>query len=155
MHSLKKYFEDASINIKQARFACMDTTNVNSGKKGGLKRYLANEVPLLNWVGCGNHKLALCFKHLLPKYQTVFATDAFLEALWKFFKYRPLAMNLLDQSATEKRLLYQFVPVSPDGRFNERREPEALGLLMQLCKPDIVATILMLLEVFKSQHMFF
>ena len=175
MHSLKKYFEDASINIKQARFACMDTTNVNSGKKGGLKRYLANEVPLLNWVGCGNHKLALCFKHLLPKYPTVFATDAFLEALWKFFKYRPLAMNLLDQSANiygEKVV----VPVCPSVTrwtaheraclsvvrgyrqfvsslvvcYNERREPEALGLLMQLCKPDIVATILMLLEVFKS-----
>ena len=175
MHCLKKYFEDASINIKQARFACMDTTNVNSGKKGGLKRYLANKVPLLNWVGCGNHKLALCFKHLLPKYPTVFATDAFLEALWKFFKYRPLAMNLLDQSANiygEKVV----VPVCPSVTrwtaheraclsvvrgyrqfvsslvvcYNERREPEAPGLLMQLCKPDTVANILMLLEVFKS-----
>ena len=99
MTSLEKYFQDLGIDLKKARFSCMDNTNVNSGEKGGLQRYLANLVPLLNWVGCGNHKLALCFKHLLPQFQSIFETDAFLEALWKFFKYRPQAMNLLKNAA--------------------------------------------------------
>ena len=54
----------------------------NSGERGGLKQYLKNKIPHLIWVGCGNHKLALCF---------------FLELLWKFFK--PLAKNLLEKSA--------------------------------------------------------
>ena len=33
--------------------------------------------------------------------------------------------------------------------YNKRREPEALGLLLQLCKPPIIASILMLLETFE------
>ena len=99
MASLGKFFIDLSINIKKARFACMDTTNVNTGDQSGLKQYLANTVPMLLWVGCGNHKLVLCFKHLLPRYKTILETDTFLESLWKFFKYRPVAMNLLDKCA--------------------------------------------------------
>ena len=59
MASSEKIFTDLSIDLKKARFACMDTTNVNSGDCGGLKQYLANTVPMLLWVGCGYHKLAL------------------------------------------------------------------------------------------------
>ena len=33
--------------------------------------------------------------------------------------------------------------------YNERGEPEVLGLLVQLCKPMILSTMLMLLEVFE------
>ena len=33
------------INLQQARFACMDTTN--SGEKNELKRHLERKVPLL------------------------------------------------------------------------------------------------------------
>ena len=68
MAPLEKIFIDLSINIKKARLACMVTTNVNSGDCGGLKWYLANIAPMLLWVGCGNHKLALSFKHLLQCY---------------------------------------------------------------------------------------
>ena len=71
----------------------MDITNVN------LRQYLATTVPMLPWVGCGNHEQALCFKHLLPHDETILETDTFLESLWKFFKYRLLAMNLLDKCA--------------------------------------------------------
>ena len=77
MASLKKNLIDLSVDIKKAKFACMDTTNVNSGDRGGLKRYLANTVPMLLWVGCGNHKPALCFKHLLPRYETILETHFF------------------------------------------------------------------------------
>ena len=37
----------------------LDTTNVNSRDCRGLKQCSANTVPMLLWVGCGNHKLAL------------------------------------------------------------------------------------------------
>ena len=33
--------------------------------------------------------------------------------------------------------------------YNEKREPEALGLIMQICNPSIISTILMLMEVFQ------
>ena len=46
----------------------MDTTNVNSGTKKWPKKTLKHKVPLLKWIGCNNHKLALTFKHLIPSF---------------------------------------------------------------------------------------
>ena len=131
-----------------------------------------NKIPHLIWIGCGNHKLALCFKHLLKQFLSIFERDVFLELLWKFF--RPLAKNLLEESAemydesvvvpvaqsvtrwTAHEHLWKSV-IKGYGQFissvtsccNERQDPEALGLLIQLCKPLIVAMILMLLEMFE------
>ena len=75
----------------------MDTTNVNLGERGELKHLLKHTIPYLNWVGCGNHKLALCFKHPLQEFQTVQETGVFLKTLWKFFKYCSLVINLLEK----------------------------------------------------------
>ena len=44
------------INLQQARFFGMDTPNINSVQKNGLKRHLECKVPLLKWIGCNNHK---------------------------------------------------------------------------------------------------
>ena len=74
-------FQDQSVDLTRARFACMDTTNVNSGERGGLKWYLKSTILHLIWVGCGNHKLSLCFKHFLNQFPSVFETDVFLESL--------------------------------------------------------------------------
>ena len=40
MKYLEEDFQDQSVDLTRARFACMDTTNVNSGERGGLKWYL-------------------------------------------------------------------------------------------------------------------
>ena len=83
------------INLQQARFVCMDTANVNSDEKNGLKRHLEQKVPLLKWIGCNNCKLLLTFNYLVPSIQCVLEIDIFLLNLWKYFKYCPLAMNIL------------------------------------------------------------
>ena len=56
----------------------MDTTNVNSGEKGGLKHCLEGKVPLLPWVGCNSYKLALCLKHLIPQFPRIGEANGFL-----------------------------------------------------------------------------
>ena len=174
MKSMENYFQELGVSLKNARFACMDTTSVNSGERGGLKRLLAHIVPMFLWVVCGNHKLALCFKHLLGQFPSLLEADAFMEALWKYFKYRSLATASLERSA-EMYCEDTVVPVCPSVTrwtahvrccqsiskgyrqflsslvllYNERREPEALGLLIQITDPDILCTVLMLSEVFK------
>ena len=99
MSALENFFVKNEINLQQARFVCMDTTNVNSGAKNGLKRHLEHKVPLLKWIGCNNHKLALTFKHLIPSFQCIAEIDIFLLNLWKYFKYRPLAINILGNTS--------------------------------------------------------
>ena len=92
----------------------------------------------------------------------------FSETLWKFFKYRPLPIYLLDKFANiySKHVVWTVCPtvmqwtshkqsskvVAEDSHqfvlsLNEQQELEALGLLLQLCVPPIIALILMLLEV--------
>ena len=120
---------------------------------------------MLLWESCGNHKLALCFKYLLPSYETIQGIDTFFESLWKFFKCKPLAMNLLDKcddifakhvifpvcssamrwTAHERsckvvvKRYHQFF-LSLFTCYNEGREPETLGLFLHLCKPPIMAS---------------
>ena len=83
-----------------ARHRCMDSTNVNTGARNGLRCHQEHSFPMLPWMGCNNHKLALCFKHLIPQFPTIFKTDAFFLSLWKVFKYHPLAKTFLEESAT-------------------------------------------------------
>ena len=175
MYALEKFFVKNDINLQQARFVCMDTTNVNSGAKNGLKRHLEHKVPLLKWIGCNNYMLALTFKHLIPSFQCVAEIDIFLLNLWKYFKYRPLAMNILGNT----REMYgdsPTVPICPSvtqwqaheracERFHlhfenfldvlstsyaKRKEAEALGQFIQGSSCQTTATNLMLIDIFKS-----
>ena len=157
----------------------MDTTNTNSGEKGGLKPFLEFLVPNLAWIGCGSHKLALCFTHLLPRFDCVKTTDVFLLNLWKFFKYRSLANNVLQEMTDLYGDVGKIVAVCPSttrwtaherscstfinryGNFvtalctlyNERVEqPECIGIIILATNGEIIATVLMLLEVFTAIH---
>ena len=63
MSPLENVFVKNEINLQQAHFVCMDTTNINSSEKNGLKRQLEHKAPLLKWKWCKNYKLALTFKN--------------------------------------------------------------------------------------------
>ena len=154
----------------------MDTTNINSGEKSGLKRLL-HVVPMAAWIGCSNHKVALCFKHLLDEFPSVADADATLLALWKFLHYRPLAINFLE-NASEIYGEPPIVPVCPSVTrwtaqdrayknlyngykqflsastvcLNVRKEPEALGLFTENKDEEFTATILMFCDVFDAVH---
>ena len=68
MFPLENFFVKNEINLQQAHFVCMDTTNINSSEKNGLKRHLEHKAPLLKWKWCKNYKLALNFKHFIPSF---------------------------------------------------------------------------------------
>ena len=61
MRALIKFFDNINVLITIACYSCTDTTNVNSGKFGGLKRYLLHEVPMALWVGCVNIYIFFCY----------------------------------------------------------------------------------------------
>ena len=76
MKFLEQFFQNIEATITNCCFSCMDPTNVNSGEKVGLKSLLKHAVLLAIWIGCGNHKHALCFKHLLGKFPFVSYADS-------------------------------------------------------------------------------
>ena len=174
--AFEQYFEKLEIPLKNnAGFFMMDTTDVNSGERNGLKWLLKHLIPLASWIGCGNHKVALCFKHLLPKFESVFSADAALLALWKFFHFRPLALSFMENVAD----IYDKSSVTPvcpsitrwtahnracrslcEGYkqflhalgvcVNGCSEPEATRIFAEIIDGTFIATILMLRDVSKA-----
>ena len=55
----------------------MDRTNVDSGERKGLKRLSQDKVPLLVSIGCDNHELALCLKHLMGEYRNITTANVY------------------------------------------------------------------------------
>lgn len=62
-----------------------------------MKWLLKHLIPRASWIGHGNHKEALCFKHLLPEFKFAFNANAALLALWKFFHFDPLALGFMEK----------------------------------------------------------
>ena len=152
----------------------MDNTNVNSGSHGGLKRYILHKIRMALWVGCSNHKLALCFKHLFKEFPCVAEFDVMLLSLWKYFHYWPLAVNFLQEFAeaynknqalhacpsttrwTSKgrasKALYEGyqAQIAALTMYYERTEPEALGIFMAITSEILIASLLMQRYVFET-----
>lgn len=63
----------------------MDTTDVNFRGVSGLKQLWKHAIPSGDLVGCGNLKVALCFKNLLKDIVDVLSADVTFLALWKLF----------------------------------------------------------------------
>ena len=80
MKAITQYLLDLGNEQISDTFFCMDTTNVNSGEKSGMKHLLQHVAHFAVGIGCGNVKVALCFKHLLQVYLDVLAVDAMLLA---------------------------------------------------------------------------
>ena len=89
MSALENVFVKNEINLQQACFAFMDTTNINSGEKNGLKRHLEHKVPILKSIQCNNHKLALTFKHLILSFQCIAETDFSFESVKNISSINP------------------------------------------------------------------
>ena len=64
LKAITKYLSDLGIEPVNGRFFCMDTTNVNSGEKSGMKRLPQHAV----WIGCGNLLFYYLF-YFFPKLQ--------------------------------------------------------------------------------------
>ena len=135
LKAITKHLSDLGIELVNGRF-CMDTTNVNSGGKSGMKHLLQHAIPRAVWIDCGIHKVALSFKHLLQVYPDVLAADATLLALWKFFHYQRLATNLLrmQQRCMMKSRRHQFAHQSPDRQHMIKLVRIFAMILNKLCR---------------------
>ena len=56
LSALENYLRSLDISLLNARFFCMDITNIISGERSGLKRLLKDAVPLGVWIGCVSEK---------------------------------------------------------------------------------------------------
>ena len=99
--------QDKGVYINQMRFNGFDGTNTMSGEISGLQRRLRHLVPHSKYINCRNHRLALVFVHLLPKYKTLMDVDAIIISVWKLMKYstvKPSVFGAAQTAVGEKNL---------------------------------------------------
>ena len=72
---------EKGIDMQQMRFNGFDGTNTMSGEISGLQRRFRHLVPHVKYIKCRNHRLALVFVHLLPKYKPLTGVDAVIIAV--------------------------------------------------------------------------
>ena len=75
------------LDITLIRFCGMDRTNAISSERKGLQRRIRHTSPHSIYINCNNHRLALCLKHMIPRYHTLIKLDGMLLSIWKLFNY--------------------------------------------------------------------
>ena len=96
----------------------------------------------------------------MGEYTNISSTDATLLALWKYFHYHPLGLNVLKEPAHayEEHVIIPAFPSATRCRahgeackvvydlsvaLNERREPEAMDRFVALAEEELLTTLLL------------
>ena len=66
-------------------FCSMDGTNATSGERKGLQRRIRHTSTHSIYIN--DHRLALCLKHMIPRYHTLVELDGMLLSIWKLLHY--------------------------------------------------------------------
>lgn len=64
----------------------MDGCSTMEGDHNGLKVYFDKSTSHFTFIHCGNHRLAHCFAHLIPKFDEFKGFDSLLINFYQFFK---------------------------------------------------------------------
>ena len=143
-----------------------------SGEREGLQRLIRHTSPYAQYLNCKNYRLALCFIHLIPKYQKLTELDGHLISLRKTFKSSSIKQSIFEEAQIQEdlkplkitkacitrwlthgessiRVIVRFEPLldALDSIFMERGDTEAKGVRDQLLQPEIICMLLLLAEV--------
>ena len=167
------------VEINELRFHDLDGTNAMSGEISGLQRRLRHKAPHSKYMNCRNHRLALVFVHLMPRFQCLSEVDASILAVWKAMKYSSVKsavfnerqaaeglqkMKLLKCATTRwlshgeasARIISRFVPLinSLDAIIDRKYDADLRGVRDQLLEPDNVLFLLLLADVLAEVNRF-
>ena len=161
-----------SIDIKNTHFSGMDGCSTMTSDHKGIKRHFENSTPRFTYVHCKNHRLALCFAHLVPQYEVFEKFDSLLLNLFLLMKnssvkqaifkevqsaYGLILLKLIKAAVTKRlshgkavqRVLdrYEALVAALDAIYIREKEPVVLGVRDELIKPNTIATMCFLADV--------
>ena len=160
------------IDLKRAKFAGMDGCTVMAGEHNGLKSRIGEIVPHFIYLHCRNHRLALCFAHLIPEFKEFENFGGLLLNLYLLLKnsnvkqsmfeevqqaYNLSSLKLIKAAVTRwlshgqagQRVLdrYEALVAALDAIYLRKREPAVRGLRDNLIKPITIATLCVLTDI--------
>ena len=170
--TVEDFLKKESIDIKNTRFSGMDGCSTMAGDHNGVKRFFHDATPHFTYIHCRNHRLALCFAHLIPQYEEFKNFDALLLNLYLLMKnssvkqamfeevqsaYGLTSLKLIKAAVTRwlshgkaaQRVLdrYEALVAALDAIYLRKNEPAVRGVRDDLVKPNTIATICFLADV--------
>ena len=96
-NSVQEFTIQEGIEISRIVFSGMDGCSTMSGEHNGLKKLLDDTCSHNVYIHCRNHRLALCFAHLIPKYEEFFEFDGLLLNLYLIFKHSSVKQSIFQE----------------------------------------------------------
>ncbi|XP_053383488.1 uncharacterized protein LOC128549841 [Mercenaria mercenaria] len=89
MEAIETFCHQKNLDMQNIRFVGLDGCNTMSGERKGLQRRIRHASPFSLYINCRNHRLALCFVHMMKKGPLLVEVDATLISIWKMFHFSP------------------------------------------------------------------
>ena len=175
--AVSDFLKEENIDIMHNRFSGMDGCSTMSGEHNSVKAYFEKNTPHFVYIHCRNHRLALCFAHLIPLYENFAQFDGLLLNLYLLLKnsnvrqsifqevqsaYQLQGLKLIKAAVTRglshgnaaKRVLdrYETLVATLDAIYMRKSEPAVRGLRDALVKPKSIAMFCFLTDILYSTN---
>ena len=155
--AVQQFFVNEGLDFEKALFSGMDGCSTMSGQLNGVKAHFEKLSGHTSYVHCRNHRLALCFVHLIPKFPLFTHYDSFLLNLYLLFDYssvknnilrevqaaygsrpltliKPVPTRWLSHGNASKRVLDRYVEIiaTLDAVYQKKQDAAVLGILQEL-----------------------
>ena len=94
---VETYLRENKIDIENTRFSGMDGCSTMSGEKGGVRSFFEKVSGHVVYVHCRNHRLALCFSHLITDFDVLVKFDSLLLNLFLLLKHSNVRSAIFDE----------------------------------------------------------
>ena len=95
--TVEDFIAKEGVQITNVRFAGMDGCTTMSGIYNGVRSHFEKSSGHLVYIHCRNHRLALCFAHLIPKYEDFKTFDSLLLNLFLLLKHSNVKTAIFEE----------------------------------------------------------
>ena len=170
-HRIESFLREKGVEITRIRFAGMDGCSTMSGEHNGVRSLFERSTNHFTYIHCRNHRLALCFAHLIPLFEDFKKFDGLLN-LYLLLKnssvkqaifdevqkaYELTSLKLIKAAVTRwlshgkaaQRVLDRFetLVAALDEIYLRKSEPAVRGLRDDLVKPKTIAILCFLADI--------
>ena len=95
--TVEAFMDKENLHMKKVQFSGIDGCSTMAGIYNGVWAYFEKVCGFLMYIHCRNHQLALCFTHLVPKYEDFVKFDSLLLNLFLLLKNSDMKSNIFEE----------------------------------------------------------
>ena len=171
------YLKKNNIDLTKVRFTGMDGCSTMLGDHNGVTVHFKENSSHHSSIHCRNHRLALCFAHLIPFHKEFETFDGLLLNLYLSMKNSTVKSSIFDEvqksydltslklikaavtrwlshGKAAQRVLDRYQPLveALNTIYERKKEPAVQGIIQQLTTPDTIASLCILADILESTN---